>query len=127
MPFEPPSLKARWGPYYRPSIEDTVAIVNAAQNATGQTKNGGVQLAPRIAIIELLAPFLGIDNPRALLEKIEAEENDRAERELDAAKATLEAEARAKGAQQNAPGGAAKPAGNSGRPSGGKNDAGAKS
>jgi len=127
MPFEPPSLKARWGPYYRASIEDTVAIVNAMQNVIGQTKNGGVQLAPRITAIEILAPFLGVDNPQALLEQIATEENDRAERELDAAKATLDAQASAKGSGPSAPGGPAKPPGDSGRTASGKDNASGKS
>lgn len=124
MPFEPPDLIARWGPYYRPNFEEQLAMVNTAQAALGQTKNGGEQIISAAHAVQYIASIFGIENAKAALETIQGEKDDRAEQELDAAKATLQAKAGAQGPGTNAPGGATQPGDSGGGTASGKNNAG---
>ncbi len=114
-----PSLTVKWGSYDQADPETEDKLVSTVVAARGKGPGGGEPLiTKRIAIYKLREVF-DIENVDALLDELEKEAEESAQREIDAATAQIEATARAGGAQPNAasPPGAASRAGG-GTPSG---------
>lgn len=129
MPWNPPSITVKWGPYSSPDPAEQKAVVETVQLALGA---GGTAplITPRMGVEKLNQDgVFDIDDVDKLLDeleqaKIEQEEKqaEQAQRELDAAITQIDAKARAGGSPPDAPGKPAGPPGNSGRPPSGQNN-----
>src|SRR6187549_1549617 len=104
MPWNPPSLTLKWGPYTKPDPTEQKAVVETVQLALGGPA-GTPLITQRMGIEKLhQAGVFDVDNVDALLlqleeQKVEKEQKEleTAERELDAAVTQIHAKARAVG------------------------------
>lgn len=121
MPWIPPSLTLRWGPYSKPDADEQGKVVNAVVAA----KNNG--LATQQMALEKLkqAGVFEFESAAAVMAALEEEAKKKAEedaanaqRELDAAIAQIDAKAGAQRPPQVTPGSNARPPGNRGRAQG---------
>jgi hypothetical protein len=123
MPWQPPSLSLKWGSYVKPDEQSQLFVVQAVQAALGGS--GGTQIiTKRLALNKLKqAGVFEIENISAVLESLQEEADENANRELDAAKAALDAQAGAQRPGKDAPPNASGSGGGGGRPPSGKVDA----
>jgi hypothetical protein len=109
MSWQVPSLSLKWGPYNKPEPEEQLKTMQVVQQGLGGA--AGKQVFTLQMGIEKLRQegVIDVDNIEALIEQIEKERDEQAERELDAATAALAQTgqgARAPGAVPPARGGA---------------------
>jgi len=123
MPWMAPSLRVKWGPYFKPDPLEQQQMVQMVQLALGGGPSAAQPIITQRIAVEQCAGVFGIDNVDAILEEIEKETDERAQRELDAATAVIGAKASAQGSQPNAGGKPAGSPGGSGRTASGKDDA----
>jgi hypothetical protein len=101
MPWQPPSLTVKWGPYRKPDPEEQLQAVQAVEAAMGAPTK---LLTVRIALEKLRdAGFINADNLEAVIDELKKEQaeadakaNADADRQLDDAIAIADATAKAK-------------------------------
>lgn len=123
MPWMAPSLRVKWGPYFKPDPLEQQQVVQTVQLALGGGPNAAAPIITQRIAVEQCAAIFGIDNVDAVLTEIQKETDERAQRELDAATAAISAKAGAQGAGQNPGGKPAGAPGSGGRAPSGKDDA----
>lgn len=121
-----PSLSVKWGDYDKPDPEEESKIVTTVRTAMGGGSSGGDPLITKRIALEKIRGVFPIENVEAVLEELEKESEERADRELEAAKAVLDAEASAFGAGKAPGANAAGKGGDSGRPPSGQKPPGGK-
>jgi len=77
MPWQSPSLKVQWGPYFRPDPTDQKAVLEMVKVAL----DSGV-ITKRHAV-EKVAPIFGIENVDAALDAIEKESAEKQAKALE--------------------------------------------
>ena len=89
MPWQPPSLTVKWGPYSKPDGEEQQQLVTATMALLG--KEGGRVATTKLVIEKLrTAGVLDIDNLQALLDELEKEQADADEKARANAKNQLD-------------------------------------
>lgn len=70
-----PSLRVKWGPYFKLEPSEQKATVEFAQAALGKGPGlvGAAPLITRRQAVEVIAPIMGIENVDAAMEALEAE------------------------------------------------------
>jgi hypothetical protein len=106
VPWVSPSIRCKYGPYFKTDADEQVKTVTMAQMALGAPTTAPKQLIPKRTAVEMIAPIFGLENVDAVLDTLEEEQQE--QDDADAAKMAQQADANAKVA---AAGAKAKPGG----------------
>ena len=102
MPWVSPSIRCKYGPYFKADADEQVKVVTMAQLASGAPATQPQQLIPKRTAVEMIAPIFGLENVDAVLDTLEKEQQEKDDKAAEKvamqadAKVAMQADANAK-------------------------------
>ena len=94
MPWVSPSVRCKYGPYFKADADEQVKVVTMAQLAAGAPATQPQQLIPKRAAVEAIAALFGLENIDAVLDTLEEEQQEKDDKAAE--KVAMQADANAK-------------------------------